>query len=184
LSDFIAPKESGIKDYIGSFAVSAGFELEHLVAKYDADHDDYHSILAKAIADRLAEAFAETMHALIRKEYWGYAENEQLTNEELISEQYDGIRPAPGYPACPDHTEKATLWKLLDVEKNTGISLTESFAMWPASSVSGWYFSHPQSKYFGLGKIYKDQVEDYAKRKGMDLAVIERWLSPVLGYDN
>jgi 5-methyltetrahydrofolate--homocysteine methyltransferase len=184
LSDFIAPKEYGIKDYIGSFAVSAGFELEHLVAKYDADHDDYHSILAKALADRMAEAFAETMHALIRKEYWGYAENEQLTNEELISEQYQGIRPAPGYPACPDHTEKATLWKLLDVEKNTGISLTESFAMWPASSVSGWYFSHPQSKYFGLGKIYKDQVEDYAKRKGMDLTVIERWLSPVLGYDN
>ncbi len=184
LTDFIAPKETGKKDYIGAFAVTAGIGIEKWVEKFEADHDDYNSILLKALADRLAEAFAETMHEKVRKELWGYAQNEHCSNEQLIHEEYQGIRPAPGYPACPDHTEKATLWKLLDVEKNAGITLTESFAMWPASSVSGWYFSHPQSKYFGLGKIYKDQVEDYTKRKGVDLATTERWLSPVLGYDN
>ncbi|MSQ79409.1 MAG: methionine synthase [Flavobacteriaceae bacterium] len=184
LTDFIAPKETGKKDYIGAFAVTAGIGIEKWVEKFEADHDDYNSILLKALADRLAEAFAETMHEKVRKELWGYAPNENCTNDQLIHEDYQGIRPAPGYPACPDHTEKATLWELLDVEKKAGISLTESFAMWPASSVSGWYFSHPDSKYFGLGKIYKDQVEDYAKRKGMDLTAAERWLSPVLGYDN
>lgn len=153
-----------------------------MVDAFEADHDDYMSIMAKAVADRLAEAFAETLHRDVRTTHWGYAPDEKLSNEELIHEQYRGIRPAPGYPACPDHTEKATLWHLLDVEKNAGITLTESFAMWPASSVSGWYFAHPDAKYFGLGKIQQDQVADYARRKGMSLETAEKWLSPVLGY--
>jgi 5-methyltetrahydrofolate--homocysteine methyltransferase len=183
LADFIAPPESGIQDYIGAFAVTAGIGIEKLVEKFETDHDDYNSIMIKAIADRLAEAFAECMHERVRKEFWGYAKNENLQNEELIKEEYVGIRPAPGYPACPDHTEKRALFDLLDAEARAGITLTESFAMYPASSVSGFYFSHPDSKYFGLGKIEKDQVEDYARRKKMDLAVMERWLSPNLNYD-
>jgi 5-methyltetrahydrofolate--homocysteine methyltransferase len=183
LADFIAPKETGVKDYIGFFAVTAGIGIEPLVAEFEKDHDDYNSIMIKAIADRLAEAFAETMHALVRREYWGYAKDEKLSNEELIHEAYQGIRPAPGYPACPDHTEKRTLFDLLDAEKQADIKLTESFAMYPASSVSGLYFSHPQSKYFGLGKVDKDQVEDYARRKNVPAEFIEKWLSVHIGYD-
>ncbi|CAE7815563.1 metH, partial [Symbiodinium microadriaticum] len=182
LSDFVAPKSSGKQDYIGGFAVSAGEGIEALIEKYEKDLDDYHVIMVKAIADRLAEAFAELMHEKVRIEYWGYTSGESMNNEDLIREKYQGIRPAPGYPACPDHREKATLFKLLDATASTGITLTESFAMYPASSVSGWYFSHPESKYFGLGKIYKDQVEDYASRTGKSVEEIEKWLSPVLGY--
>jgi len=184
LADFVAPKESGITDYIGGFAVSTGFGIEPLVEAYEKDHDDYHSIMIKAIADRLAEAFAEKMHEMVRKEFWGYSKNENLSSEELIKENYAGIRPAPGYPACPDHTEKRLLFDLLEAEKNTGIILTENFAMHPAAAVSGFYFSHPESKYFGVGKIQKDQVEDYAKRKNESVEFIEKWLAPVLGYDN
>lgn len=183
LSDYIAPKDSGVNDYIGGFAVTAGIGIEALLEKYEKDHDDYNSILIKAIADRLAEAFAECMHEKVRKEYWGYASDESFDNEALIKEEYAGIRPAPGYPACPDHTEKSILFKLLDPNCRTGIALTESFAMYPASSVSGMYFSHPDSKYFGLGKIEKDQVVDYAKRKNMTVEEVEKWLSPVLNYD-
>jgi 5-methyltetrahydrofolate--homocysteine methyltransferase len=183
LADFVAPKELGVRDYLGAFAVNAGFGLEEMVERYERDHDDYHAIMAKALADRLAEAFAERMHAVIRREYWGYALDEALDNDGLISEKYQGIRPAPGYPACPDHTEKPMLWKLLDVEKNIGVHLTESFAMVPTAAVCGWYFSHPASRYFGVGKINRDQVHDYAKRKGMDTREAERWLSPILGYD-
>lgn len=182
LSDFIAPKESGLQDYWGGFAVTAGIGLDELVTAFEKNHDDYNSIMIKAIADRLAEAFAEKMHELVRKEYWGYDKGESLSNEELIEEKYSGIRPAPGYPACPDHTEKRTLFDLLEAEKNTGIELTDSFAMYPASSVSGFYFAHPQSRYFGLGKINKDQVQDYAQRKGLSIEETERWLSPNLGY--
>lgn len=184
LADFVAPKETGVTDYMGGFAVTAGIGIEKLVEQYEKDHDDYHSIMIKAIADRLAEAFAEKMHELVRKEYWGYAKEEHLSTEELIKESYRGIRPAPGYPACPDHTEKRLLFDLLQAEKNAGITLTESFAMYPAASVSGFYFGHPESKYFGIGKINKDQVEDYAQRKGKDVTFIEKWLSPNLGYDN
>ncbi len=184
LADFVAQKESGVTDYIGGFAVSTGFGIEPLVEAYEKDHDDYHSIMIKAIADRLAEAFAEKMHELVRKEFWGYSKNENLSSEELIKENYAGIRPAPGYPACPDHTEKRLLFDLLQAEKNTGIILTENFAMHPAAAVSGFYFSHPESKYFGAGKIQKDQVEDYAKRKNESIEFIEKWLAPVLGYDN
>jgi 5-methyltetrahydrofolate--homocysteine methyltransferase len=183
LSDFIAPKDSGVKDYIGGFAVTAGIGIEALIEKFEKNHDDYNSILIKALADRLAEAFAEKMHELVRKEYWGYGKNENLSNEDIISEKYDGIRPAPGYPAQPDHTEKTILFDLLDVENNTSIQLTESLAMYPVSSVSGLYFSHPESKYFNVGKISKDQVEDYAKRKNMPLEEIERWLMPILAYE-
>ena len=183
LSDFIAPLNSGETDYIGAFAVTTGLGIEALLDKYEKEHDDYNSIMVKALADRLAEAFAELLHERVRKEYWGYAAEETLSNEELISEKYDGIRPAPGYPACPDHTEKKRLFELLDAEKQIGIQLTESYAMYPASAVSGFYFSHPESTYFGLGKIAKDQVTDYAKRKGMSLDDVERWLSPVLNYD-
>lgn len=183
LADFIAPESAGIKDYIGMFAVTAGKGIERLIEKYKATHDDYSEIMVKALADRLAEAFAECLHEKVRKEYWGYASDEHLTNEELIAEKYQGIRPAPGYPACPDHTEKRTLFDILDAEKQAGITLTESFAMYPASSVSGHYFSHPGSKYFGLGKIEKDQVEEYARRKGMNITEVERWLSPVLAYE-
>ncbi|MEZ5007147.1 MAG: methionine synthase [Chitinophagales bacterium] len=183
LTDFVAPVESGKQDYIGGFAVTCGLGIESKLKEFHDDHDDYSSIMLKALADRLAEAFAERMHERVRKEFWAYDVNEQLENESLIKEQYKGIRPAPGYPACPDHTEKTELFDLLSVEANTGIKLTDSFAMYPASSVSGWYFSHPESKYFSLGKIAKDQVEDYSKRKNMDLGTVERWLSPVLNYD-
>ena len=182
LADFIAPTSSGREDYMGAFAVSTGFGIETKVAEFERNHDDYSSIMLKALADRLAEAFAELLHKRVRKEYWGYAPDEQLSNEDMIAEKYRGIRPAPGYPACPDHTEKPTIWQLLDVEKNTGIILTESNAMFPASSVSGWYFAQPEVKYFGVGKVAKDQVQHYAKLKGMSLADMERWLSPNLGY--
>jgi 5-methyltetrahydrofolate--homocysteine methyltransferase len=183
LSDFIAPKDSGVADYMGAFAVTAGVGLEKLLDRFRKDHDDYSDIMAKAMADRLAEAFAEALHARVRKEFWGYAADEALGNEELIKEKYRGIRPAPGYPACPDHTEKAKLFSLLGVESKIGLKLTESFAMWPAAAVSGWYFAHPTSRYFGVGKIGKDQVEDYAARKKMTVSEVERWLSPILNYD-
>jgi 5-methyltetrahydrofolate--homocysteine methyltransferase len=182
LSDFVAPKETGIKDYFGGFAVTTGLGCDELVAEFEKNHDDYNSIMAKALADRLAEAFAERMHELVRKEYWGYAADENLSNQELIKEEYAGIRPAPGYPACPDHTEKETLFNLLDAVNKIGLRLTESYAMYPAAAVSGFYFAHPQSRYFGLGKITKDQVEDYAIRKNMPLEEVERWLSPNLSY--
>jgi 5-methyltetrahydrofolate--homocysteine methyltransferase len=181
LSDFLAPLESGRLDYIGGFAVTAGIGIEALIERYERDHDDYNSIMVKAIADRLVEALTELMHERVRKELWGYTADEQFTNEELIRESYKGIRPAPGYPACPDHTEKRMLFDLLGAEK-LGIELTESYAMYPASSVSGWYFSHPESRYFPVGKIYKDQVEDYAQRKNLPLEEVEKWLSPILGY--
>ncbi|RPI17882.1 MAG: methionine synthase [Ignavibacteriae bacterium] len=183
LSDFIAPKQSGVKDYIGAFTVTAGIGMEKIVKKFEEEHDDYNSILTKAIADRLAEAFAETMHALVRREYWGYSRDEELSREQVIKEEYRGIRPAHGYPACPDHTEKSILFELLEPGKNANVTLTENFAMYPASSVSGLYFSHPESKYFNVGKINKDQVEDYAKRKNMPLEIIERWLAPNLAYE-
>ncbi len=182
LADFVAPLESGHDDYIGAFAVTTGIGIEALIEKFERDHDDYNSIMVKALADRLAEAFAELMHERVRKEFWGYAPDENLGNDELVKEKYRGIRPAPGYPACPDHTEKATLFALLDAER-VGITLTESFAMYPASSVSGFYFGHPDAKYFTTGKIGKDQVQDYAHRKDMPLDEAERWLAPVLGYD-
>jgi 5-methyltetrahydrofolate--homocysteine methyltransferase len=153
------------------------------VAQFEADHDDYNSIMAKALADRLAEAFAERLHERVRQEFWGYAANEAISNDERIAENYQGIRPAPGYPACPDHTEKDLLWQLLDAQSNTGISLTESYAMVPTAAVSGWYFSHPESQYFGVAKIAEDQVEDYARRKNMPMATMERWLAPNLGYE-
>lgn len=183
LSDYIAPKASGIADYCGAFAVTAGIGVDEMVAEFEKDHDDYNSIMVKALADRLAEALAEKMHADVRREHWGYAADEGLDNEALIREEYQGIRPAPGYPACPDHTEKGLLWDLLDVENNIGMVLTESYAMLPTAAVSGWYFSHPQAKYFGVAKISEDQVEDYAKRKGMSMSETERWLSPNLGYE-
>ncbi|MDR6942247.1 methionine synthase [Mucilaginibacter pocheonensis] len=182
LADFIAPKESGVPDYFGGFAVTTGIGCDELVAEFERDHDDYNSIMAKALADRLAEAFAEKMHELVRKEYWGYSRGEQLNAEELIKEEYQGIRPAPGYPACPDHTEKTTLFELLKAEDNAHMHLTESLAMMPAASVSGFYFAHPQARYFGLGKISKDQVEDYAVRKNMPLEDVERWLGPNINY--
>jgi 5-methyltetrahydrofolate--homocysteine methyltransferase len=183
LSDFIAPKETGLADYIGGFAVTAGLGEEEAINDRIAATDDYNRIILKALADRLAEAFAERMHERARRELWGYAGAETFTKEDLIAEKYRGIRPAPGYPAQPDHTEKATLWELMDVEERTGITLTESFAMWPGSSVSGLYLSHPDSHYFGVGKIERDQVADYAARKGWSLEVAERWLAPVLNYD-
>jgi 5-methyltetrahydrofolate--homocysteine methyltransferase len=182
LADFIAPAQSGLKDYLGAFAVSTGFGVEELCKKFEHDHDDYNSIMTKALADRLAEAFAEYLHKRAR-ESWGFGKGEKLTNEDLIREQYRGIRPAAGYPACPDHTEKWTLWKLLDVEKNAGIKLTESCAMWPGASVSGLYFAHPESKYFAVGKIGRDQIADYQRRKGLPLEEIERWLGPWLNYE-
>ena len=183
LADFVAPKRSGVDDWIGGFAVTAGIGIETKLNEFERAHDDYSSILLKALADRLAEAFAEQMHERVRKEFWGYAADETLANDDLIAEKYRGIRPAPGYPACPDHTEKATLFEMLDAPKNTGIELTESFAMYPASSVSGWYFSHPESQYFVVGRIGKEQVEDYAERKGWTLQEAERWLAPSLDYD-
>ena len=183
LADFIAPEETHVHDYIGAFAVAAGFGMQEKLDQFENDHDDYSAIMLKALADRFAEAFAERLHQRIRKEYWGYALDEGFDNEALITEKYQGIRPAPGYPACPDHTEKPLIWDLLKVEKNTGITLTESYAMFPTAAVSGFYFSHPESRYFGVGKINKDQVRDYAHRKSMTMAQIERWLSPNLGYD-
>lgn len=183
LADFVAPKESGKQDYIGAFAVTAGIGAEELAQDYQARGDDYNAIMVKALADRLAESLAEHMHLRVRKEFWGYDRNESLNNDDLIRERYRGIRPAPGYPACPDHTEKGTLFKLLDAESNTGITLTEHYAMYPTAAVSGWYFSHPESEYFAIGKIEKDQVESLAERKGMDIAELEKWLSPVLGYE-
>ncbi|HYC31323.1 MAG TPA: methionine synthase [Gemmatimonadales bacterium] len=183
LADYVAPKESGVPDWLGAFAVSAGEGLDRLVTEFEAAHDDYSAILAKALADRLAEAFAERLHERVRQEFWGYARGESLSNEAIIKEQYQGIRPAPGYPACPDHTEKRTLFDLLDAERNAGITLTESYAMLPGAAVSGWYFWHPEARYFGVGKIERDQVEDYARRKGVDVATMERWLAPNLNYD-
>lgn len=183
LADYIAPAESGRADYIGAFAVTAGIGIEAITAHFRALHDDYSAIMAQAIADRLAEALAEMMHEKVRRELWGYAADEHLSNEELIAESYAGIRPAPGYPACPDHTEKSTLFALLNAEHNAGIKLTESFAMYPAAAVSGWYIAHPKAKYFPIGKISKDQVEDYARRKNTSVEAMERWLSPVLGYE-
>src|ERR1700712_2790149 len=182
LSDFIAPVSSGVPDYIGAFVVTAGIGEDIVADRFKNANDDYSSILCKALADRLAEAFAERMHARVRREFWGYAPDETLKPDALILEQYAGIRPAPGYPAQPDHTEKATLFALLDAEKTAGVKLTESYAMWPGSSVSGLYFSHPESFYFGVGKIERDQVEDYAARKGWSVAEAERWLAPVLNY--
>ncbi|MCS4505712.1 Methionine synthase [wastewater metagenome] len=183
LADFVAPKDTGIQDWMGAFAVTAGIGIDEHVKRFEADHDDYNAILLKALADRLAEAFAEMLHQKVRREYWGYAADEALDNDGLIAENYQGIRPAPGYPACPDHTEKDLLWELLDVRGNAGIELTSSKAMVPTAAVSGWYFAHPDSRYFGLGNIFRDQVKDYAHRKGMDPSTAERWLSPNLGYD-
>lgn len=178
LSDFIAPKESGIQDYVGCFCVTAGFGTQELASKYEKNLDDYSSIMIKALADRLAEAFAEYLHKEVRTKHWGYASNEILSNDELIDEKYRGIRPAPGYPACPDHLEKLTIWELLKVEERIGVRLTESLAMWPAASVSGYYFGHPQAKYFGLGKIKQDQIADFANRKEIELETAQKWLSP------
>jgi 5-methyltetrahydrofolate--homocysteine methyltransferase len=183
LADYVAPLESGVADWLGAFAVTAGLGLDALVAEFEAQQDDYTAILAKALADRLAEAFAERLHERVRREFWGYATDESLDNDALIHEAYQGIRPAPGYPACPDHTEKATLFRLLDAEAAIGLRLTENFAMWPAAAVSGWYFWRPEAHYFGVGRIGRDQVEEYARRKGMDLATAERWLAPNLGYE-
>ena len=185
LADFIAPRaetQDPRPDYLGAFAVTSGHGLKGLVEKFKKDHDDYNAIMAEALADRLAEAFAEYLHKRVREE-WGYGKNEKLSHEDLIEEKYRGIRPAAGYPACPDHTEKRILWQLLDAEKNAGIQLTESCAMLPAASVSGIYFAHPRARYFNVGKIGRDQVEDYARRKGMTMAEVERWLSPNLGYE-
>jgi 5-methyltetrahydrofolate--homocysteine methyltransferase len=183
LADFVAPEGTGLPDHVGAFAVTAGIGLEERVKAYKDDLDDYNAILIEALADRLAEAFAERLHQRVRTEYWGHVDDEQLTNEDLIAERYSGIRPAPGYPACPEHTEKLTLWELLDVEATTGITLTESMAMWPGAAVSGWYFAHPESQYFVVGRVGRDQVEDYAARKGWSIPEAERWLSANLGYD-
>jgi 5-methyltetrahydrofolate--homocysteine methyltransferase len=183
LADFVAPPELGVRDHVGAFAVTAGHGLDQLVASFEAEHDDYSAILAKALADRLAEAFAERMHERVRQELWGYAPREGLSNEDLIAERYQGIRPAPGYPACPDHTEKRTLFQLLDAEAEAGITLTESYAMLPGASVSGYYLWHPQSHYFGVGRIGRDQLEDVARRKGMPLEDAARWLAPNLADD-
>jgi len=180
LADYVAPVDSGHLDYVGAFCVSAGFGTDEIAAQFEADHDDYNSIMVKALSDRLAEAFAEYLHEKVRKEVWGYAPDEALSGEELIKESYTGIRPAPGYPACPDHLEKLTLWDLMQVEERIGVTLTESLAMWPAASVSGYYLAHPEAKYFGLGKIKRDQLEDYAKRRGVDIKMAEKWLMPNL----
>ncbi len=182
LSDFVAPQESGLQDYVGAFVVTSGLGAEELAKKYEAEHDDYNAIMVKALADRLAEAFAELLHLRLRREFWGYAADEELSDEDIIRERYKGIRPAPGYPASPDHTEKMTLFELLDAEKHTGVSLTENLAMYPAASVSGFYYAHPESQYFGVGRIQKDQVEAYAKRKKMSIAEVERWLGSSLAY--
>jgi 5-methyltetrahydrofolate--homocysteine methyltransferase len=183
LADFIAPIDSGRRDYVGAFAVTTGIGCDELAAKFDRDLDDYNSIMTKALADRLAEAFAEYLHTQVRRTHWGYAKSEKFSNEELIDEKYRGIRPAPGYPAQPDHTEKRTIFTLLDAERATGIKLTDHFAMHPAASVAGLFFAHPQSRYFAVDRLTRDQVEDYARRKGMSVADIERWLAPNLGYE-
>ncbi|WP_293311801.1 methionine synthase, partial [Mycolicibacterium sp.] len=183
LGDFVAPKDTGLADYVGAFAVTTGLGSHDKIVEFKAAHDDYSAILLESLADRLAEAFAERMHQRVREEFWGYQPDEQLDNAALIAERYRGIRPAPGYPACPEHTEKATLWELMDVKERTGIELTESMAMWPGAAVSGWYFSHPQSQYFVVGRLAQDQVADYAKRKGWTLPEAERWLAPNLGYN-
>jgi 5-methyltetrahydrofolate--homocysteine methyltransferase len=183
LSDFVAPEYSGVKDYVGGFVVTAGLEEERIAERFARANDDYQSIMVKALADRIAEAFAEQMHERVRREFWAYAADEQLTNEQRIAEEYAGIRPAPGYPAQPDHTEKQTLFELLAAERRIGVKLTESFAMWPGSSVSGLYLAQPESYYFGVAKIERDQVEDYAARKGMAIAEVERWLAPILNYN-
>ncbi|MFI4997902.1 MAG: vitamin B12 dependent-methionine synthase activation domain-containing protein, partial [Hyphomicrobiales bacterium] len=183
LSDFMAPRDTGLADYIGAFVVTAGAEEARIAERFERANDDYGSILVKALADRIAEAFAEKLHQLVRKEFWGYAADEALSSEELVKEGYRGIRPAPGYPAQPDHTEKATLFRLLGAEKRAGVKLTESFAMWPGSSVSGLYLAHPQARYFGVAKIERDQIEDYARRKSWSVAEAERWLAPILNYD-
>ena len=182
LADFVAPRESGLRDWLGAFAVTAGIGADAIVAEHERAHDDYAAIMVKALADRLAEALAEWLHRRARAD-WGYGAGESLTIEELIRERYRGIRPAPGYPACPDHTEKRLLFDLLGGEERVGIRLTESFAMQPAASVCGFYFAHPQSRYFALGKVGRDQVLDYHRRKGMDLRAVERWLAPSLNYD-
>lgn len=183
LADFIAPEASGVKDYIGGFACSAGIGIDQKVAEFEANHDDYSAIMLKALADRLAEALAEQIHLQVRREFWGYAANEELDTRALLKEQYQGIRPAIGYPASPDHTEKRILWELLDVEEQAGIWLTESMAMVPTAAVSGLYFSHPEARYFAVGKLARDQIADYAGRKQMDLSEMERWLAPNLAYD-
>jgi 5-methyltetrahydrofolate--homocysteine methyltransferase len=183
LADFIAPSDTGIPDYIGGFACTAGIGIDAHVQRFEADNDDYSALMLKALADRLAEALAEMLHHRVRTRHWRYAQDERLSAEALIEEQYQGIRPAMGYPACPDHTEKDSLWELLDAERRTGIWLTESKAMVPTAAVSGLYFSHPDSRYFAVGKIGKDQVLDYAERKGMPVGEIERWLGPNLAYD-
>ncbi len=183
LADFVAPAETGVADFIGAFAVTTGIGLDEIVAEFEAANDDYSAILAKALADRLAEAFAERLHQRVRRELWGYAPDEALTNTDLIAERYQGIRPAPGYPACPDHTEKGTLFDLLEAESRAGIRLTESFAMWPGAAVSGYYLWNPASHYFGVGRIGRDQLADYAARKGVPLDEAERWLAPNLADD-
>jgi 5-methyltetrahydrofolate--homocysteine methyltransferase len=180
LADFVAPKESGLEDYIGGFCVTTGFGVEEIADKYKEDLDDYNSIMVKAMGDRFAEAYAEYLHDKIRKEFWGYASGENLSNEDLIKEVYQGIRPAPGYPACPDHTEKTALWRLLNVEENIGVTLTDSLAMFPTAAVSGLYFAHPKARYFGVGKITLEQVHDFANRRGYTNEVMERWLAPNL----
>ena len=180
LADFVASKAKGVQDYIGTFCVSTGFGVQEIAKRFEKENDDYNSIMIKALADRLAEAFAEFLHREIRIRYWGYSPEESLTNEQLIKERYKGIRPAPGYPACPDHLEKQTLWELMDVEKNIGVTLTESYAMWPAASVSGYYFAHPEAKYFGLGKIKEDQLIDYSKRRNIPIEEARKWLNPNL----
>ncbi|HWB01065.1 MAG TPA: vitamin B12 dependent-methionine synthase activation domain-containing protein, partial [Pirellulales bacterium] len=182
LADFVAPRDSGRGDYLGGFAVTAGIGIDEIVRHYEADHDDYNAIMVKALADRLAEAFAEMLHQQARRD-WGFGHEESFTNDELIDERYRGIRPAHGYPACPDHTEKRTLFDLLAAEKNAGVTLTETFAMLPAASVSGLYFGHPEARYFAVDRITREQVESYATRKRMPIAEVERWLSPNLGYD-
>jgi 5-methyltetrahydrofolate--homocysteine methyltransferase len=182
LADFVAPRDTGLHDYVGAFAVTAGLGSEPKIMEFKAALDDYSAIMLEALADRLAEAFAERLHQRVRTEFWGYSGDESLDNAALIKEQYVGIRPAPGYPACPEHTEKQVIWDLLDVQAHAGIELTESMAMWPGAAVSGLYFAHPQSQYFVVGKLGRDQVEDYAKRKGWTVAEAEKWLSPNLGY--
>jgi len=183
LADFVAPQDSGVADFVGAFAVTAGHGLDSVVAEFEAANDDYSAILSKALADRLAEAFAERMHERVRRELWGYAPTEALSNEELVAERYQGIRPAPGYPACPDHTEKRTIFELLESERRAGITLTESFAMLPGASVSGYYFWNPASRYFGLGRMGRDQLVDYARRKGIAVDEAARWLAPNLADD-
>jgi len=183
LTDFVAPSTSGVKDYLGAFALTTGIGIEKQVKHFQDQHDDYSAIILKSLADRLAEAFAECMHQRVRKEFWGYAADESLGKEDMIAEKYQGIRPAPGYPACPEHTEKRTIWELLSVNENTGMELTGSCAMYPAASVSGFYFSHPESRYFTTGQLSKDQVKDYARRKGTTAEQMEKWLASVLNYD-